>query len=115
MSRENGFRESIFVGTLHHTERSHPMVRPTSRTPGMVVGVVLGALLCLANWCVAQGNRVIERREYESRCRAMWLGEAIGNWTGLPIENAYYNPPFLTDVDWGMPLPGNRRLDFVFQ
>ncbi len=57
----------------------------------------------------------MQRTDYESRLRAMWLAENIAVWTGLPIENAYHQPPFLTDEDWGMPLGQGRTLDFVFQ
>ncbi len=80
--------------------------------------VSVGALSVLWSFTghsMAQGSRLLDRADYESRVRAMWLGEVIADWTGLPIENAYYQPPFLTDENWGMPLSGGRRLDFVFQ
>lgn len=33
----------------------------------------------------------------------MWLGEAVANWTGIPLEGQYQWPPFLTDAYWGSP------------
>lgn len=60
--------------------------------------------------------RVLDRVDYEDRLRAMWLGEAIGNWTGIPLENAFVNPPFLTDASWGQPpAPGYPPIGFIFQ
>ncbi|MGE3109378.1 MAG: ADP-ribosylglycohydrolase family protein [Phycisphaerales bacterium] len=91
--------------------------RRVVRTVGVVVAAVASFLLA-AHRADAQVShpRVIDRGDYEDRLRAMWLGEVIGNWTGLPIENAYVGPPFLTDDAWGQVLaPGYPPLDFVFQ
>lgn len=60
--------------------------------------------------------RVFDRAAYESRLHGMWLGEVIGNWTGLPIENGFYQPPFLTDEGWDQPpAPGYPPVSFIFQ
>ncbi|HPO93961.1 MAG TPA: hypothetical protein PL072_10870 [Phycisphaerales bacterium] len=61
-------------------------------------------LLCaapaLADW---QSTRLIDRREYTDRLRAMRLGEVIANWTGIPVEGRWQGPPFATDANWGDP------------
>ena len=44
--------------------------------------------------------RTVDRARYADRLRAMWLGEAIANWTGLQTELARRAPPFYTDDDW---------------
>ncbi|MBC7773082.1 MAG: ADP-ribosylglycohydrolase family protein [Pyrinomonadaceae bacterium] len=79
------------------------------------------ALTCLA-CCLtpavssAQVARRFNRIDYENRLHGMWLGEVIGNWTGLAIEGAFSQPPFLTDADWGQVLaPGRPPLTYVFQ
>lgn len=39
--------------------------------------------------------------QYAERLRAMWLGQCIGNWTGLLTEGLRTERPFFTDADWG--------------
>ena len=58
-------------------------------------------VLALASVSAAQGPRQIAVDEYADRLRAMWLGEAIANWTGLRTEGHRTSPPFFTDADWG--------------
>ncbi len=82
---------------------------------GRMMTLMLLAASSITASASAQTARLLDRADYESRLRGMWLGELIANWTGLPIENRYYQPPFLTDADWGMALGPGRRLDFVFQ
>ncbi|MBK8022464.1 MAG: ADP-ribosylglycohydrolase family protein [Chloroflexi bacterium] len=43
----------------------------------------------------------ISRCVYADQLRAMWLGEAIANWTGLTTEAVRQDAPFYTDDDWG--------------
>jgi hypothetical protein len=51
-------------------------------------------------------HRILDRTEYATRLRALWLGECIANWTGLRTEGLVSTPPFLTDADWGTsPFP----------
>ncbi len=54
--------------------------------------VVIGALAA---------GPAIDRADYQDRLRAMWLGKAIANWTGLRTEIQFNNPPFPTDASWG--------------
>jgi hypothetical protein len=60
-----------------------------------------------------------DRLEYSQRLRAMWLGSAIANWTGLITEGVRTEPPFYTDEDWGTMQKGTWKedavIDFVFQ
>lgn len=78
-----------------------------------VVCLVCGVLPASSN---AQVARLFNRADYQARLHGMWLGEVIGNWTGLPIENAFYQPPFLTDADWDQPpAPGYPPVTFIFQ
>ena len=59
--------------------------------------VVIGALAA---------GPAIDRADYQDRLRAMWLGKAIANWTGLRTEGQVSTPPFLTDAAWGTnPFP----------
>lgn len=59
-----------------------------------------------------QGRRLLDESEYADRLRAMWLGKAIANWTGLRTEGHRTTPPFFTDADWGTIFLG-APLDFV--
>lgn len=43
--------------------------------------------------------RLLDEGDYADRVRAMWLGEAIANWTGLPSEAQRITAPFFTDAD----------------
>jgi hypothetical protein len=62
-----------------------------------------------------------DRFEYSQRLRAMWLGSAIANWTGLVTEGVRTEPPFYTDEDWGTMMQSDldwkedALIDFVFQ
>ncbi len=60
--------------------------------------------LCVAGACAGSGPPVIDRSRYEDRLRAMWLGQAIANWTGRQTEGQRKTAPFFTDADWGGPL-----------
>lgn len=61
---------------------------------------------------VGHAGRFIDVANYESRLRAMWLGQCIANWTGLRTEGRRNNPPFYTDADWGQIRDG-QLIDFV--
>lgn len=56
---------------------------------------------------------VIHRDAYADRLRAMWLGQAIANWTGLRTEGRVTQPPFLTDADWGVANLGRGLVTYV--
>lgn len=56
---------------------------------------------------------MLERGEYRSSLRAMWLGQVIANWTGIRTEGARQAPPFFTDADWGTSPDGGPPIDFV--
>lgn len=64
-------------------------------------------------------STMLNRTEYADRLRAMWLGQAIANWTGLTTEAVKEEPPFYTDADWGInqhiSWKQNSVIDFVFQ
>ncbi len=64
-------------------------------------------------------TRQLSRTEYADRLRAMWLGQAIANWTGLTTEGVRQGPPFYTDDDWGLdqPIAWKQQpvIGFVFQ
>ncbi|MBL8761838.1 MAG: ADP-ribosylglycohydrolase family protein [Phycisphaerae bacterium] len=77
--------------------------------------VFLGfSLFLAAGAACAQGPRVLERSEYESRLRGLWLGECIANWTGLRTEASRTAPPFFTDADWGtQPTGAHGPIVFV--
>ncbi len=58
--------------------------------------------------------RLLDKSQYADQLRAMWLAEAIANWTGRRTEGVRQNPPFLTDADWGTNNGSNGQLiDFV--
>ena len=69
--------------------------------------------------CSGRAPATITQAAYEDRLRAMWLGAAIANWTGLVTEAARTEPPFYTDDDWlttqSVPWKADTRIDFVFQ
>lgn len=81
---------------------AHLLARTGSLRRSLLASVL--ALVCaapaLADW---QSTRLIDRREYTDRLRAMWLGEVIANWTGIPVEGRWQGPPFATDANWGDP------------
>ena len=84
----------------------------TGMRRGMIIIGLAG--VCAPGAAPAQGARLIERAEYESRLRGLWLGEVIANWTGRRAEGQRTNPPFPTDADWGTDL-GRGVLEFVLQ
>ncbi|MGN9811669.1 ADP-ribosylglycohydrolase family protein [Micromonospora sp. BQ11] len=57
----------------------------------------------------------VDRAAYTDKLRAMWLGEALANWTGLTTEGLRSTAPFFTDADWGTQLGDDRRIDYVVQ
>ncbi|MCA9297792.1 MAG: ADP-ribosylglycohydrolase family protein, partial [Phycisphaerales bacterium] len=72
----------------------------------------LAILACLV--AAARAQHVLDRDTYADHLRAMWLAEAIANWTGWRAEGQAIEPPFFTDDDWGTT---TRRgvLEFVLQ
>ncbi|NPV68110.1 MAG: ADP-ribosylglycohydrolase family protein [Anaerolineae bacterium] len=60
-------------------------------------------------------SRQLSRADYADHLRAMWLGQAIANWTGLTTEGDKQSPPFYTDDDWGRDPGQGSAIDFVFQ
>lgn len=60
--------------------------------------------------------RELDRADYADRLRAMWLAEAMANWTGIRSEGRRAAAPFHTDADWNTnPYPDapGIRLEFV--
>lgn len=43
----------------------------------------------------------IDSSAYAEKLHGFWLGQSIGNWTGLVTEMDRVAPPFYTDEDWG--------------
>lgn len=69
---------------------------------------------------IAQSSKYIEvnRQEYVSRLKGMWLAENVANWTGIVTEGQKLKAPFYTDKDWGTNQGrknwGGPKIDFVF-
>ncbi|MBL8132594.1 MAG: ADP-ribosylglycohydrolase family protein [Anaerolineae bacterium] len=67
----------------------------------------------------ALGEGQMSRCAYAEHLRAMWLGEAIANWTGLTTEGVRQDAPFYTDADWGRDQDLDWKMvdviDFVVQ
>lgn len=55
----------------------------------------------------------LSRCQYAEHLRAMWLGEAIANWTGLTTEGVRQDAPFYTDEDWGLDQDISWKMDDV--
>ena len=56
--------------------------------------------------CVFDEDQVkINIKDYKNRLHGFWLGQSIGNWTGLITEmdkiGSKSTMPFYTDNDWG--------------
>lgn len=81
-----------------------------ARRAGVLSFVASGLAVGVAG---ASDELFLDRAEHADRVRAMWLGQAIANWTGLTTEGGWREPPFLTDADWGT-MPRNELIDFVF-
>lgn len=68
---------------------------------------------------IGLASRELSRCAYAERLRAMWLGEAIANWTGLTTEGVRQDAPFYTDQDWGIDQDLSWKMDdmidFVLQ
>lgn len=77
--------------------------RHPSWATGAGATAALFALCVLAGPAAGQHERLIRRDDYADRLRAMWLAQAIANWTGRQTEGDRVEPPFLTDDDWGQP------------
>lgn len=60
----------------------------------------------------------INRQEYISQLKGMWLAENVANWTGIVTEGQKRKAPFYTDKDWrtnqGRKDWGGPKIDFVF-
>ena len=70
----------------------------------------------------------ISRDQYQQKLQGFWLGQNIGNWTGLITEmdkvGTESTMPFYTDDDWGTRdlkamwgeyVPHANYIDFYFQ
>lgn len=91
------------------------------------LSVALGILFLIGGCVSAQadcspqalGEGQLSRCAYADRLRAMWLGEAIANWTGLTTEGVRQDAPFYTDADWGrdqdLDWKMDDAIDFVLQ
>lgn len=55
--------------------------------------------------------QTINRSEYASKLRGMWLGEAIANWTGIQTEGNRNKPPFMVQKDWGTLVDDKKSWD----
>jgi hypothetical protein len=75
-----------------------------------------------------QSSYEISRDQYSEQLKGFWLGQNIGNWTGLITEmdkvGTQSTLPFYTDEDWGGKdlkamwgeyVPHAQRIDFYFQ
>ena len=75
-----------------------------------------------------QSSYEISRDQYGEQLKGFWLGQNIGNWTGLITEmdkvGSQSTLPFYTDEDWGSKdlkaiwgeyVPHAERIDFYFQ
>ena len=49
----------------------------------------------------SESDIVISRGKYLDQLEGFWLGQSIGNWTGLITEMDKVKPPFYTDKNWG--------------
>ena len=49
----------------------------------------------------AETDIIISREKYLDQLQGFWLGQSIGNWTGLITEMDKIEPPFYTDKNWG--------------
>ena len=49
----------------------------------------------------AETDIIISREKYLDQLQGFWLGQSIGNWTGLITEMDKIEPPFYTDENWG--------------
>lgn len=66
----------------------------------------------------------LSRKKYADQLHGFWLGQSIGNWTGLITEMDKIKHPFYTDNDWGNPdqpniwghyIPNSKRIiDYFF-
>ena len=66
----------------------------------------------------------LSRKEYADQLHGFWLGQSIGNWTGLITEMDKIKHPFYTDNDWGNPdqpniwghyIPNSKKIiDYFF-
>ena len=70
----------------------------------------------------------ISRQDYQEKFHGFWLGQSIGNWTGLITEmdkvGSVTTLPFYTDNEWGAAdqkaiwgeyVPHADRIDFYFE
>lgn len=85
-------------------------------------------LTCLPLFAVAEPALQVSRADYALRLQGFWLGQNIGNWTGLITEmDTVGSPetlPFYTDDDWGTRdrrslwgefVPHAKRIAFYFE
>jgi hypothetical protein len=57
--------------------------------------------LVYPNYEKRANDDVISRAHFADQMHGFWLGQSIGNWTGLITEMARVEQPFYTDDDWG--------------
>lgn len=79
---------------------------PSYRRAAGPTAIVAAALVATAPAIAGDNPRLIDRADYAIRCRALWMGQSIANWTGLRTEGLVNWPPFLTDAAWNTsPFP----------
>ena len=92
------------------------------------LAVLMAAYLYSLYKVPRQSSYEISRDQYSEQLKGFWLGQNIGNWTGLITEmDKVGSPstlPFYTDEDWGSKdlkaiwgeyVPHAERIDFYFQ
>lgn len=77
------------------------MARESANPRRWITGIC-GLALLSATASVNAQTLTINRADYADRLRGMWLGEVIGNWTGMEAEGVVTTAPFYTDADWNV-------------
>ena len=93
-----------------------------------IVVYLLFSSFCLASAVKDEDFTKIPRSHYAGKLQGFWLGQNIGNWTGLITEMDKVGTsdtlPFYTDSDWGgedLPafwgegVPHAQTIDFYFE
>ena len=66
-----------------------------------------------SNYTPSDSDIIISREKYLDQLQGFWLGQSIGNWTGLITEMDKIKPPFYTDENWGGPDQKNIWGSFI--
>ena len=93
-----------------------------------IICMLLGLFSATINPSYAKSSVELSRQVYQDKFYGFWLGQSIGNWTGLITEmdkvGTEATMPFYTDQDWGRPdlkamwgeyVPHADRIGFYFE